>query len=115
MTVKLTRADVREIKRLLSVGIAQYRLAARYGVSRQSISNIWCGNTYQDVPWPHGKTSSDAQNRQSTAISGGSTSMTHKNSEAFEGILTCSYAEFTRYCAAWYDDWDEFEEWRQAR
>ena len=46
---KLTEQDVREIKLLLNQGTTQVNIAARYGVSQKSISNIKRGVTWEWV------------------------------------------------------------------
>lgn len=47
---KLSAAEVREIRRLCSVGAEpQWRIGARYGVTQTAVSNLFRGRTYREV------------------------------------------------------------------
>jgi DNA-binding NarL/FixJ family response regulator len=45
---KLDEARVREIRALLAMGMSQYAIAAQFGVSRGSISDIHLGRTWRE-------------------------------------------------------------------
>ena len=53
--MKLTSNNVAKIKAGLATGIRQSSLAAEYGVSRSTVSDIATGRLYAKVPWPDGK------------------------------------------------------------
>ena len=46
---KLSRFEVLEIRRLLSLGASQRTIAERFGVSQRAVWNISCGRTYRYV------------------------------------------------------------------
>lgn len=53
--MKLTEVQVAEIKEKLVAHTVQRKIAEEYGVSRSLISDIACGRTRKNIPWPGGK------------------------------------------------------------
>ena len=53
--MKLTNSNVAEIKVGLAAGIRQASLAAEFGVSRSTVSDIATGRLHAKVPWPDGR------------------------------------------------------------
>jgi DNA invertase Pin-like site-specific DNA recombinase len=45
---KLTLQDVREIRKLLALGVTQAGIAYAYGVSKMAVSNIKTGRTWKE-------------------------------------------------------------------